>query len=204
MKQGHYFYLTAIAAVLIIVVGGYVFLNLGTGDYKYRVVKDGIEFVSNDGIVSDLLTQIKTYPSITVSPRLVAQGPENSYMATSITLFNTVLTAKRKKVVIVARVLDSKGNILECQSNLGDPKVNRLLNATECGALINDATSARVFVELPDEKLNRPRVVLESGVIRIYPSSFESVSDVSFAVLNALYPDSAQIIASVNSYAQNI
>ncbi len=204
MEKGHYFYLTAIAAVLILVAAGYIVLNLNSQGYKYRVVQGGMEFVSNEGQPVDILLDFKNYASFIVSPQLVKQGPENSYMTTSITMFNTVLTAKKENPVIVARILDETGALSDCQSNLGDVKVNKAITIPECTALISDKTSARVFIELPDTKLTAPRVVLEKGVIRIYPSSYESVSGVTFAVLNALYPDSAQIISNVNSLAGKI
>jgi len=198
-QRDKYFYLTAVAAVLIIAVGGYVFLGLITQDYTYRVVKDGVEFVSNDAEPAALLEGLKSYSSIIVSPQLVAQGPENTYMTESITMFNTVLTAVGKRPVLVVRVLDDSGNITGCQSNLGDVTVNRELSPAECTQLLSDATSGRIFISLPDAELDAPRVVLENGVMRVMPSSYESVSGVSFTALSSMYPESGDIIEGVNS-----
>ncbi|HLC93335.1 MAG TPA: hypothetical protein VJH23_06540 [archaeon] len=204
MSKGHYFYLTAISAVLIVAVAGYIFINYDFQEYKYKVVKDGVEFVSNEGEPSDMLAGMKTYPSFIVSPQLVKQGPENSYMTRSITLFNAVLAGNRVNNVLVVRVVDEKGDIMECQTNLGDVKGYKTLGPEECNQLISDSTSARVFIELPDEKLSSPKVVLEKGVVRIYPSTYESVSGVSFAVLNALYGNAEEIISKVNAAVQKV
>ena len=199
-----YFYLTGVAAVLILAVAGYIYINLDLHEYKHEVVRGGISFVSNEAPPADLLAGLKSYPSFIISPQFVKQGPENSYMAMSITMFNAVLAAKKVKSIDVARIVDSKGSLMECQSNLGDVKTNKTLQPDECNKLISDATSARVFIDLPDTRLPAPKVVLEKGVVRIYPSSYESVSGVSFAVLNALYSDAESIISRVNYAVRNV
>ncbi len=196
--QKKYFFLTAAGLVLIVLLGFYIYANLPQQGHKYSVKRNGVEFVSNDGNIGDLIEGMRGYSSFTVAPRLVRQGPENSYMASGITLFNTVLAAKRKDVVVAARLIDENGSLSGCQSNLGNVKVNKEISAEECTRLLEDTTSARIFIELPDTKLAGPRIVLENGVARIYPSSFESVSGVSFEFASALYPDAAGIIAQVN------
>lgn len=200
MHKDAYFYLTLAVGVLIIALGAYVMLNIGPlSTYKYSVEKKGVEFVSNDAPPADMLEEIKASGAFIVSPAFVEQGPENSYMTGSLTLFNTVLTAKQKRITVVARITGEKGAIVGCQSNLGDVKQNTDLSVAACMAAIGDSSSARVFIELPGEKLQRPRVVLEKGVIRVYPSSFEGVSDVSFIVLENMYPDAKSIVDRVNA-----
>ena len=193
------FYLTAILALLIVVVGGFVAMNLQFSDYKYATSRPGADFVSNVDEPPVLLDSIRGSTHFIVSPQFVQNGAQNSYMASSLTLFNTVLSAKRKNIVVIGRVVDEKGAILECQSNFGDFKTNEAISKELCEQMLADATSVRAFVDLPSSSLSSNRIILEKNLVRVEPSSFDGVAVASYTLLEALYPDTPAIIESVNN-----
>ena len=195
------FYLTALLAVAIIVLAGFVVISLDFSQHKYSVVKDGVEFVSDYQEPSAMLADIRVSDSFVVSPVFTKKGVENNHMTSSLTLFTTVFTAKEKNVVVVARLVsDENGELISCQSNFGDLKVNKEISVDECEFLLSSSPGVKIFVERPpsDKKLQSSVVLLEKGKITITPSSFESVSHVSFVVLSALYDDTESIISRIN------
>ncbi|MEK6958279.1 MAG: hypothetical protein AABW99_04865 [archaeon] len=198
MGKNIYFYVTALVAVLILLVLAFIAFNTDFSPYKYSVSRNGLEFVSNSGQPPDILDALKQHETFIISPQFVASGPENSYMTSSITIMSAVLIDKAKDVIIVARVLDGKGNLVKCQSNLGDVKTNKELSPEECGNIINDSANARVFISFPPKGISSPRVLLEDGKATIVPNSFEGVSGASYVFMESLYEDTPQIIERVN------
>ncbi|PIN85151.1 MAG: hypothetical protein COV47_03600 [Candidatus Diapherotrites archaeon CG11_big_fil_rev_8_21_14_0_20_37_9] len=197
MNKQIYFYATAIIAVLVILLAVFIFTNLDFSEYKYSVVKDGIEFVSNVDEPQILFGELRGYDSFIISPAFVQQGPENSFMATPLVLYSTLFVAKQKGLISVARVVEN-GSVVECQSNLGDFKTNKVLTTADCQQLLDDPFYAKVFIEMPDASLERPRVILEHGNVKIIPHSFDSVAGVSFTVAENIYPDAKSVIGEVN------
>jgi len=195
MKKETYFYITAIVAVLIVVLAGFIFINLDLTDYKYSVEREGIRFVSNSE-PSELFNEMRNSKTFIISPQFVEKGSENTYMVSTITLFSTVLIAKDKDVIIVGRVLDEDGNLVKCQTNLGDVKTNEELSGEECDLLLSDNFSTKIFISFPTGEA--PLIELEPRIIRISPSSFDDISHVSFVAAKALYEDAEQIIDQVN------
>ncbi|MCK4884098.1 MAG: hypothetical protein KAS30_04460, partial [Candidatus Diapherotrites archaeon] len=118
-------------------------------------------------------------------------------------IFSTVLSAKQKNLLTVGRVFED-GELLECQSNLGEVLTNKEISKEECEQLLNDEIYAKIFVAMPDSSLSNPKVILEKGVMHIYPTSFDDVSDVSFIAIEAMYPDAEAIIDSVNEIVSRI
>lgn len=206
MKSDFYFYLTAAVGFLIVVLFGFLYFGGGFPEYRYSVTSNGVDFVSNSAEPNKLLLGLRDSGQFIVAPQFSASGPENSYMASSLTMFNSVLISEGKKAITVGRVLDEKGNIASCQTNLGDPKTSKDLDAQECTAMLSDASGPVViFVSFPNNpKLKRPLVMLSERVVRITPSSFDNVSYVSYTFLSSLYPDSASAIANVNSIVRRI
>lgn len=206
MKSDFYFYLTAAVGFLIVVLFGFLYFGGGFPEYKYLVTSNGVDFASNSAEPNKLLLGIRDSEQFIVAPQFSLSGPENSYMAASLTMFNSVLIYRGKKAITVGRVLDDKGNIASCQTNLGDPKTGKDLNALECNKMLSDASAGHVVVliSFPDPRLKRPLVVLSEKVVRITPSSFDNVSYVSYTFLSSLYPDSASAIANVNSIVRKI
>ena len=204
MQNRNYFYITVAVIVLIVALAAFIIANYDFSQYKYSVSRKGVDFVSNSAPPSEILGEMRATETFIVAPQFVEKGPENSYMASAMTLYATVLTAKGKKVIIVGRLLDEQGQLKECQSNFGDVKINKTISAEECGALLNDSGSARIFISLPDSKLSAPKIVMEKGSAFIYPDSFESVSGSSFVFLENLYDDSEAIISGVNSVVERL
>lgn len=192
-----YFYLTAVAAVLIVVVGSFVVLTIDFSEYKYSIVRDNIEFVSNSSEPVAALDAIRSSDTIVVSPEFVSQGEENTYMTESLTMFTTVLSAKGRTPVVLARVVDEKGNLASCTSNFGDLKRNEPVPLEDCKKMLADADAAVVLVQLP-KKEQKARVVMGFKSAEIISPSSTAVPSVSFSFLKALYPDAAEVIANVN------
>lgn len=196
-----YFYATAIVAVLIFVLLAFI-ISQGNvfSEYKYVVVKNGVEFVSNSAPPAELLQSYRDAPEFIVSPQFVESGPENAYMTSTLTVLNMVLVAKGKKVTVIGRVLDDKGSISSCVSNFGDPRVGKDLNAFECNNLFAEKKgSVAVYVSLPDQKGQLPRIVLDAKTVTISPTSFENTYYAAYSFASSLYPDADAIIEEVNS-----
>jgi len=196
MKKETYFYITTLVAVLIVVLAGFIFINLDLNDYKYSVEKEGVRFVSNSTQPSELFNEMRDSKTFIISPQFVEIGSENTYMVSAITLFSTVLIAKEKDVIVVGRVLDETGDIIKCQTNLGDVRTNEELSIEKCNQLLSDNFNTRIFISFPTGKDSL--IELEPRTIRITPSSFENISHVSFVAVSALYEDAEQIIDQVN------
>jgi len=197
MKQNFYFYASVLVVAMIVIVGAFVYLNLDFGGYKYSLEKEGVLFYSNEMPVADSFSALRENKVFVIAPEFVEQGNENTYMVSAVTLFSTVLTAKGKDVILVARVLDEQGNLVSCQSNLGDFKTNAELSIEECNNLLNDSTNARIFISFP-KALSKPEVVFSNNSASITPVSFQTINGISFAFLENLYPDSKQIIDTIN------
>ncbi len=205
MNGDFYFYLTAAAGFLIVVLLGFLYFGGGFQEYRYLVTSNGVDFASNSAEPNTLLFGIRDSGQFIIAPQFSLSGPENSYMASSLTMFNSVLIYRGKKAITVGRVLDENGNIASCQTNLGDTKTSKGLSAQECNEMLSDSSGpVVVLISFPDPKLKRPRVVLSEKAVRIIPSSFDNVSYVSYAFLSSLYPDSASAIANVNSIVRRI
>ena len=203
MNKQIYFYLTVIVAILIVLLSAFIITNIEWEEYKYSVTRNGVEFVSNIDEPAVLLQELRETDSFLVSPEFVKQGPENAYMVSPLIIFSTVLSAKQKNLLTVGRVFED-GELLECQSNLGEVLTNKEISKEECEQLLNDEIYAKIFVAMPDSSLSNPKVILEKGVMHIYPTSFDDVSDVSFIAIEAMYPDAEAIIDSVNEIVSRI
>ncbi|MCR4368318.1 MAG: hypothetical protein NUV67_00230 [archaeon] len=203
MAKQLYFYLTAIAAVAIIVVGAFVLMNLPK-DYKYSVEKDGVRLVSNEKEISELLSSYRAADSFIISPRFVERGTENVYMLSSVTLFNTILIDKGKSVIVVARVLDENQNLASCRTNLGNAQTDKILDAKDCAILLEAEDSVVAMVSFPKDGASLGLVELSEGKISITPASFEDVGWASFVFLESLYPDAQDIIDRVNLIVQRL
>jgi hypothetical protein len=192
-----YFYLTVVVVVLIVVFGVYIVLNLDFSEYKHVVVKGNVEFVSGSAEPSLIIDSIRSSDTLVFSPAFVASGEENSYMVEALTMFSTVFSAKGKNLVVLARVFDSSGNMVSCNSNFGDLKRNEEVSLEECKKMLSDKDSAIILVQLPSNS-RKARVVLEGKSAEIISPNIKAVPYVSFALLEAIYPDSANIIKNVN------
>lgn len=203
MKNDFYFYATVAAGFLIVLLLGFIlFSGAFSSQSRYSATVQGVEFVSDSAEPSAILSALRESPEFVVSPQFSAKGPENSYMTSALTAFNAVLIAKGKKVTVVGRVLDEKGAIASCQTNLGDPRTSKELGAGECAQLLSGLESSGksiVRISFPDPTLKKPRVEMASAApITLIPSSFENVAQVSYVFLSGLYPDAESIISGVN------
>ncbi len=198
-----YFYLTAAVITAIVLLSVFIVVNYDFSSYKYSVVQGDVEFVSNEAEPGVLLAQLKEYDSFVVAPQFVEKGAENNYMLSSLTMFITVLTFKQKEVISMGRILE-KNELKNCQSNLGDVLTNKELSADDCSKILADSDKGIILIALPDSSLEKSRVVLEKGTIKIYPNSFDSVSTSSFAVLKNMYSDADSIIGGINSIVGNL
>ncbi|HZX19849.1 MAG TPA: hypothetical protein VFF13_02445 [archaeon] len=203
MNKNAYFYLTILVGVLVILLGVFVVLNTNFEGYKYSVTRENVDFVSNTD-PAQIFQEVKASEIFVISPQFVQKGPENSFMLSSITLFSAVLTDKQKSIIVIGRILNEKGDLVECQSNLGDVRVNQTLDLDLCNQMLNDPANVRIFVSFPDPLLQKSKVILEQKKLTIIPATFESVSHTSFVVLDSLYDDSEAIIERVNQIVENI
>ncbi|GEM_PF-2325364 len=208
MKNDFYFYTTIAAGFLIVLLLGFILFNGGSSQHKYTVTTQGVEFVSDIAEPSEILSGLRESREFVVSPQFSAKGPENSYMTASLTAFNAVLIAKGKKVTVVGRVLDEKGAIASCETNLADPRTSKELGAGECKEMLSGFEASGtpiVRISFPDGRLAKPRVEMASAAsITLSPSSFGNVSHVSYVFLSGLYPDAETIISNVNGVVGKI
>ncbi len=206
MENRFYFYATVIVAFLIIVLLGYIAFKGDFSEYRYIVSARGVDFVSNSAEPAQLLSEIRESTDFIVAPQFSEKGPENTYMTSALTAFNTVLVGNGKKVTSVGRVLGEDGEIISCQTNLGDARTSKELTGEECRKLLSESAdyAVTIIVSFPDTRLGAPRVYLSPGRVEVTPSSFENVSYVSYVFLSGLYPDAESAISRVNTVVQRI
>lgn len=192
--------ITALVAALVLLAVLFASLTIMQllNPYKYSTVENGVEFLSDVQSPDAQLAALAEKRLFIVSPELYGQGTANSYMASSLVVFNAVLKANGRTAVSLARVLDEDGTLLFCQTNEGQALTNREISAEECEGWLADSEYVKVMVSMPDASLKMPRVIATKGSILIMPDSFQSVSSVSFRALEKMYPNSAEIIDEIN------
>ena len=204
MNKNIYFFVTVIVALLIVISASFIVFNSNFSEYDYSVVRNNVEFVSNSFEPKEFISEMNKSEVFIVSPRFVEKGPENMFMLPAVTTFSSVLVFKEKSVVMVARILNENGDLNSCQSNLGDTKTSEFLSKEECEVFLNDSSAVKIFIEFPNEKLKKSRVILEKNKITIIPVSFNEISSVSFEVLNTFYTDSEKIIQQINAVVKGL
>lgn len=184
--------------VVLILLSVYLILAAPKEQGGFSLEQGGVLFVSNIAPPGGQLQLLGQRNSFVVSSEFAPTG-STSFMAEPLTLFNSVLVAQGKFVVTAAKSLDSKGNLLGCDTNDGNNLVNRKIDAAECDAIFGNSPHAVILVRLPDSTLPKSRVtVLENSVV-IEPNSFSDVSRVSFLVLKTMYSDSQEIVDLINN-----
>lgn len=172
--------------------------------YKYTVSRNGVAFLSNEANPSELLSELKSEYAFVVSPEVVEQGTINQYMTQSLTLFSALLTSKGKTVISLPRLVDDSHSILSCQTNDGNRYVARKITAEECLEKLSDSSVAVIKIDLPDDSLSQPQIILESNNIWIKPKTYSDVSSTSFTLLEGMYADSAETIDLFNRILQGL
>ncbi|HIH10436.1 MAG TPA: hypothetical protein HA254_07270 [Candidatus Diapherotrites archaeon] len=203
--ERNYLILSIIAGFAIVILAGYLLLNVPVSPYKYSETRQGIEFNSTSSDPGTLLGRMRDSGSFIISPQFVQVGTQNSYMTSSLTLLTTVLAAKKKDFVVVARVVDESGGALSgCYTNFGDLKQNKPITVEECNQMINDTASSRIFVDMPKPNAPKPRIIVEDNLVRVEPAAFSDVARDTYVLLTILYSDTDQIISNVNGILGNI
>ncbi len=196
MKRNQTFFITAIVIFLIIISSYIIFSDLFK-PYKYSFVEENTEFVSDYKHPGIYLQELSRRDSFIVSPEFVLSGPINSSMTESLTLFSVVLTGEGKEVVSLGRIMDGQ-DIVKCQTNEGDPSINKEISAEECGRILSESGSVLFLIVLPDPELERAQVIAYENKILIKPKTYEDVARVSALVLRAMFEGSDETIEKVN------
>ncbi len=200
--QQKYVLLSVALAIVILVFVSFIASTLFKS-YAFEFESQDIQFVSNYKHPGEFLKEAASQGSFIVSPQFAETG-STSFMAESLTLFNSVLIAKGKVAITVARVAGPDKALLYCQTNDGNVLVNDRIESPECLSRLEYPQSIIFFVNLPDPSLSKSTVEVKPNQVIITPRDFSEVSRVSFVVLTAVFPDTPQIIDQVNGVLDRI
>lgn len=192
------FIATAVVIALIAFSAFVVYSDLSKAGYEYRVVKENVEFLSNNMPPSEYLSSFSTSPSFLVVPEFSDESASPE-MTSALTLFSAVLNANGRETVIAGRVLDNAGNTLKCWTNRGDAKTNDEINAEECDAILSDSKYVSVRIHELDTSLPVTRVVLSDNMIEIFPNSAQALPLASFLTLESMFSNAEEIISGANT-----
>src|SRR3989344_2897632 len=197
MEKNKVFIITAVVVFLILVSAFIIITKTGT-QYKFEAEDKGIRFVSNYENPSDAFAEFSKRSSFIVSPSFIEDSPVNSKMGEAQLLLATVLVTEGKKTTQTVRSIDQQGKILFCATNDANVYVNREIGASECSEQLANESAIIFLIQQPNVSLLKPEIELKEGAIEIRPRTYEEAPDVAFAAINAMYPNSRQIVARVN------
>jgi len=188
-----------VLAVLLVFVAflgyyGYITLSTPTKEYAYKLDYEGMLFLSNEAEASDYLPAFTGFNEFIVSP---AFGKDDvALMTKPLILFQGVLSAKQKRVILLARVFE--GNSLKyCQTNDANVLVNREISIEECNSLLSSYIP-KIMINKPDSTLKQTTIVLENNSITISPKNEYDLMNASYAVLRTMFEDIEEIIQNMN------
>ncbi|MBI4044323.1 MAG: hypothetical protein HY392_01295 [Candidatus Diapherotrites archaeon] len=189
--------LAVVLLLLIFFLGSFIF----SGVFQAREFESEFENVLFVSDYAEPIGFLKAVPGgfndFAVSPEFSEVG-STSFMSQGLTLFNSVLVAKGKKVETIARVVDFEQQLLYCQVNDGNVLENQRIEAPDCSEKLESFPGLVFFIELPDAALSKSSVEVSEGRVYLRPRSFEEVARVSFLVLSIIYPDAGAVIDSMN------
>lgn len=189
--------LTVALVVVIFFLGSFIFSSVFKA-HSFESEFENVLFVSDYAEPTGFLKAVPAgFNDFAVSPEFSEKG-STSFMTQGLTLFNSVLVAKGKKVETIARVVDFEQKILYCQVNDGNVFENKRIEPPECKARLDNPQGFVFFLELPDSSLSKSSVEVSEGRVYLRPKRFEEVAPVSFLVLSIMYPDAGAVIESMN------
>lgn len=172
----------------------YTALSMPTKEYAYKLDYEGMLFLSNEAEASDYLPAFTGFNEFIVSP---AFGKDDvALMTKPLILFQGVLSAKQKRVILLARVFE--GNSLKyCQTNDANVLVNREISIEECNSLLSSYIP-KIMINKPDSTLKKTTILLENNSITISPKNEYDLMNASYAVLRTMFEDIEEIIQNMN------
>lgn len=204
MKDSHILLIVAVLCVIIGVLAFFVFFYAPPQEYKYSSQEKGVFFLSDYKEPAQYLQELKLEKTFIIAPEFRENNPTNSFMASSIVMFASILSANDKNIVSLARFVES-GNLLYCQTNWGDPKTNIEITAEECSKVLSDTESqVVVLVSYPNNSLSNPKIVLLENKIEAFPKAAQDVQLSSYLILKAMYKNSDEIINQLNALAAQL
>ncbi|MFH1224556.1 MAG: hypothetical protein V1676_02005 [Candidatus Diapherotrites archaeon] len=191
--------LIATAAVIVLIAASLavIYSDLTGSHYDYSVTSEGVEFLSNGMPPADYISSFSEGDYFIVSPEFKGERA-GQQMVDALTLFSTVLRANRKNVAIVARVVDSAGNLTKCQTNRGDLKTSEEITSEECAGMLSDAGYVVIYIGVPDASLPNTRAVFSEGKIEIFPKEGSDAPHASLAVLKSMFGNAEEVISKSN------
>ena len=197
MEKNKVFIITAVVIFLIFISAFIIFVKMDR-QYKFEAEQNGVRFVSDADDISTGLANFSGKNRFVVSPAFVEESPGNSLMGEAQIISSVVLIIKGKVVVQTVRGYDAEGILLNCATNDANVHVNRNIDPVECNEIISSETSGILLIQQPNTTLAKSEVELKGNVIEIRPKSYEDAPVAAFAVLEAMYPDSRQIVQGTN------
>lgn len=163
---------------------------------KYSAIHEDVEFLGTSRPPGEYLAEFSSRRAFIVSPEF-PEGSAGQPMVDALTLFSVVLVGNNKKVVSLARVTGSSGQLLKCQTNRGDARTNEEISAEECSRMLDDASYARILISMP-QKAERSQIILSENQAVVKPKSQEDTGRASMVLLKAMYNNSEDVISQIN------
>ncbi len=171
------------------------------GTYKFEYVKENVSFVSNEAEPADLMREFNLNDTVFVSPALFDQGAGNNFVSSAFNLVQIVFIGNDKNAVSLWRVIDKNGMISYCRTNNGDISKDIELSAAECLVILNDKNNAVLLISMPTNE-KKSKIVFSKNRIEIVPEKTDSVTNVSFTFLKAMYANAELIILKTNKFTE--
>ena len=196
---------TLVVIVAIALLAAFI-LQSQAKSFQFKAEQDGVEFYSDESDPFEHLHALKDKRDFTVVLALKEQGHEqNAIMGQALNEMAVVLTANRKDVVVLAKVYGADEQLAYCQTNKGDVRTNEPISVEECQQTLTHLNN-QVLIEVyqPNYLLGKSRVVLEPNQIKIQPKNKTDITLVPHTLMTALYPNTNEIINSVNQRASDV
>ncbi|MDO8538430.1 MAG: hypothetical protein Q7S21_06095 [archaeon] len=205
MNQKQFRIVGIVIVVLIIALLAFALLFPKPKTYSYAIESKGVMFYSDISPPADLLKELAKKRTFIISPQLDEKNSNVNAVTDSMLVWLGVLQASDKNAVSLIRAVDAKNNLINCRSNLGNPRTDVELSASECNYLLSkEHPSVKIIILAPNNSLSNPEAVLEEDIITIKPAKTFDESRVSLQLLNAMFSDVQAIIDKINELAKKI
>jgi len=195
--------LWVVATVLVIAVLSFsvvYLLNAGRSEREFEQFKNGVLFTSDVGMPLELLGEFSQRELFFISPQLTTENStlnaeiSNNFFLPAI----VVIAGNDKNAVSLARVF-SGTELLQCETNMGNPKTRVTLPAGECLSLANREQGAVfIAVDFPTEGNSPEEILIGENFIEIKAKSFPSLNSMVLVLLGELFPNAREVIDSSN------
>ncbi len=174
--------------------------------FDFSETESGIVFNSKDMPIRDAIKIVIDNNSVSIIANTSTTDSNSAEAVTdSVVLLTTILATENKTVTIFINVLNEKGQLIYCSSNLGDVYTNKDLNAEDCISKIKDLETT-IQIDYPNNKLKEPTVniyPLDKKII-IKPKTKDNMLTSSYLLLKSRFLDIEKRLSKVEAFKKKI